>query len=152
MMHEELYTALRDYTESALQKLAGGVPNNSLHIEVVDSFQGEEWTGIRMSKLPAASTAKVYISGTRLIDYTFQIMLKQQRDHTVGGAITFSTYLEQLASKLAQMYRSGDRPALPIGMELQKVEAAQQSTLNFSNSAYSSYVLDLKFTLKIRSI
>lgn len=151
MNTEAIYTALKDYIELALQATAEGVPDTDLQIEIADSDLGEEWTGIRMSKLPTASTQRVFVSGTKEVVNTYQLTSKQEHDRTGSRTIAYSTYLERLAGELNRMFKAKQHPALPDGAELKKVEAVQQSTLNSADGKYSSYILDIRFTLQIRS-
>ena len=151
MNMEATYTALKDFVEAALAETAGSVPDTRLRVEMADGPMGEEWTGIYMSKLPTNPTRQKDIAGGGKLAFTYQLVSKQELDHSEGGAIAFSTYLEKLTSSLQQRFKSGLRPALPDGLTMLGVEAVQQSTLNFADTTYSGYVLDLRFTLHTRS-
>lgn len=182
MNTETVYAALRDYIDTALSRMAAGVgesgsegsggsaggigadgllagleagscsvPDTKLQVEVAEGDCGEEWTGIRMSKLPSSLTGRRYISGGALVGMTFQMFSKQRLD---GGrsSVIYAACLENLAGTLRSMFRAGIRPVLPNGMELYAVEAVQQSSLNYADAAFSGYVLDLRFTIKTRSV
>ena len=175
MNTETIYAALRDYIDLALARLAetegscaspeagsgeiawpgvpGGrvTPDTTLKVEVAEGEFGEEWTGIRMSKLPASLVRKRFISGGGLLGMTFQMLSKQSAPNDAAHAVTYATCLEKLAGTLQGMFREGIRPVLPEGMELRGVEALRQSTLNYADTAYGGYVLDLHFTIKTRS-
>ena len=150
MNTEVIYTALKDYVELGINETAG-VPDTALKVEIADGPHGEEWTGIRMSKLPTGNTPlKRFIDGSADVALTYQLISKQENDHTEPGAITYSTYLEQLAWKLREMFQARVKPDLPEGTALRGVGAVQQSTMSFASNRFSGYLLDLRFVLRIK--
>jgi len=150
MNTEAIYTALKDYVELGINETAG-VPDTALKVEIADGTYGEDWTGIRMSKLPTGATpTKRFVDGSADVALTYQLISKQENNHTEPGAIAYSTYLEQLAWKLREMFRDRVKPSLPAGAELRDVNAVQQSTLTFAGDRYTGYLLDLRFVLRIR--
>ena len=150
MNTEAIYIALKDYVELGINATAG-VPDTALKVEMADGTYGEDWTGIRMSKLPTGATPiKRFIDGSADVALTYQLISKQENDNTEPGAIAYSTYLEQLAWKLREMFQDRVKPDLPDGAELRGVGAVQQSTMSFASNRYTGYLLDLRFVLRIR--
>lgn len=152
MSAEAIYTGLKDFINLGLAATVSGDLDTTLKVEIAKEPYGEDWTGIRMSKLPTATAQKKYVSGGGKVAYTYQLVSKQAIDHTETGAIAYSTYLDSLTGELRRLFRGGQRPILPDGMTLDKVEAVQQATLNFADGTYSGYVLDLRFTITVRSL
>ena len=151
MNTEAVYTALQDYINAGLVQVADGVHDTSLKAEIAGSQSGEEWTGIRMSRLPVSPVQKKDIAGNAIVYMAFQMVSKQELNHTDSGAIAYCTYLEKLTDKLREMRRARVLPALPDGVTLRNVEAVQQPSLNFTDATYSGYIVDLRFILKVRS-
>lgn len=152
MSAEAIYTGLKAFIDLGLAATTPDGLDTSLKVEVAEGPYGEEWTGIRMSKLPAATAQKKYVSGGGKVAYTYQLVSKQTVGRTETGAIAYSTYLDSLAGELRSLFRGGQRPVLPGGMTLDKIEAVQQATLNYADGIYSGYVLDLRFTITARSL
>lgn len=154
MNNKAVYDALRDYVELALRSIdSNGVSaENALFIEGAEATHGEEWTGIRMSKLPMAQTHRTFISGDKEVAVGFQLISKQSSSASISDnkAIAYSTYLEGLTGKLESMFKARVLPTLPDNCTLRRVEPVQQSTLTFSNGKYSGYVLDIRFIIRVR--
>ena len=150
--NSDIYEAVLAYIQDALDSIVGAGIDSRLKVEIARGEFGNEWTGIRTAKLPTASTVKTYIGGDRLVDFPLQIISKQSGPATDSDAIDFSSYLEDLAEELARRFRAGMRTALPDGVTLRSLSQINNSTLNFTDSIYTGYMLDMKFTFYLRRL
>lgn len=147
---ETTYIALKAFVETSLQQVEG-VPDTELMVEVSPSNMGEQWTGVRMSKLPTATEKRRFVSGLSEVEYAFQLISSQSFSEDEDINIGYSTYLNKVTNSVVSRFREGERPELQGRAKLVKVDVLQQqSQLGTDGKTAIAYVQDIIFTVEIR--
>lgn len=138
----EIYSTIKDFITTAITDIGStGIEDTDIRLEVVPST--DEWTGIRLMKIPSVTAVKSFINGEVEGEFNLQLVSKQSVKDTASDKMTYADFLDTLGAKLKTNFRS-KRPELS-GVKFKRIEINSNATLFFTDGEYSAYALDVKF-------
>lgn len=140
-LYDELYTGIKDFLAA--------VSDRELKVEIAVSRQGDEWTGVKISRLPTSQTVKAYIDGTYDMAFKLSLESKQAVTPDAAGFIADAVYLNDLCRVVTRRICSGEKPAVPPGVRFLAFELLNGPALLFTDAKYSGYTADIQFLYKI---